>query len=273
MGLLTGKAGIITGGGTGIGYGIARTFLSEGALVVICGRRKDVLEQAVEQLKEKGPPGCTSAVSHAVCDVTRQEDIIRCVEQASRITGSIDFLINSAGVMRFGRMAEASLDDWETQIKVNLYGPWRMSVEVLPYMRRRHKGSIVTISSISGLRPNPGSGIYCTSKAGLQMMSQVMALEEAENGIRINCICPGVVEDTELGFPMFGEQGSKEFYPRLRSLHPLGRNGKPGDIAAACLFLVSDTSGFITGVLLPVDGGRHMMMNTMEEHNTSGKEK
>ena len=116
-------------------------------------------------------------------------------------------------------------------------------------------------------------GIYCTSKAGLQMMSQVMALEEAEHGIRINCICPGVVEDTELGFPMFGEEGSKEFYPRLRSLHPLGRNGKPGDIAVACLFLVSDTSGWITGVLLPVDGGRHMMMNTLEEHKTSGKEK
>jgi NAD(P)-dependent dehydrogenase (short-subunit alcohol dehydrogenase family) len=130
-------------------------------------------------------------------------------------------------------------------------------------MRRQRGGSIINISSISGLRPNPGSGVYNTSKAALQMMSQTMALETAGDNIRINVIAPGAVEDTELGDAAFGKDNAASFYPRLAALHPMGRNGKPEDIAEAALFLASRLSSWITGAILPVDGGRHMIMNTL----------
>ncbi len=146
----------------------------------------------------------------------------------------------------------------------------RRSVEVIvgrmaavaPVMRRGGGGSIGNISSISANRAFPGSGLYGTSKAALQMLSRVMAMELADDGTRVNALCPGMVEDTEFGLELFGEEGSRQSYERFRSLHPLGRNGKPADIAEAALFFASDRSAWITGAILPVDGGRHMAANS-----------
>jgi NAD(P)-dependent dehydrogenase (short-subunit alcohol dehydrogenase family) len=144
---------------------------------------------------------------------------------------------------------------------VNTFAPWRMSVAALPLLRQRGAGAIVNIASISGLRPFEGSGAYCMSKAALVMLTQVMALELAGEGIRVNAVCPGMVEDTGLGDAEFSRDQVAASYDRFRSLHPLGRNGTPADVADAVLFLAGPASSWITGAILPLDGGRHLATN------------
>ena len=139
-------------------------------------------------------------------------------------------------------------------------------MKAMPFMRESGGGSIINISSLAGIKAFPGTGVYCATKAALQTISQVMALEGAADRIRVNCILPALVEDTELSLPIFGsEEAVHDFWNRMRALHPLGRNGKPGDIAEAALFLASDASEWITGILLNVDGGRHLATNRPAE--------
>jgi NAD(P)-dependent dehydrogenase (short-subunit alcohol dehydrogenase family) len=259
-GVLAGKTALVTGGGTGIGLSIAQRFFEEGALVAICGRRRGRLEAAARQL-EQAEAGDGRRALAIPADLTRPEECSRVVAAVVEAAGGLDVLVNNAGVMRFGPLAEASPAQWEELMRINAWAPWRLMAEALPVMKRGGGGSIVNISSLSGLRPNAGSGLYCASKAALQMLSQVMALEAAPSGIRVNVICPGMVEDTELGHAVFGADNVAAFYPRFAPLHPLQRNGKPADIAEAALFLASEASSWVTGALLPVDGGRHLSGN------------
>jgi meso-butanediol dehydrogenase/(S,S)-butanediol dehydrogenase/diacetyl reductase len=255
MGQLDGKTAIVTGGGTGIGLAIAERFHKEGASVVICGRREDKLREAAAGIAEN-----RDRFSWIPADVTVEDDIEKLLAFAAQKTGRIDILVNNAGVMRFGTLAESNPSMWDLTMKLNVFAPWRLMVAALPYMKKAGGGSIVNISSIAGIKAFPGAGIYCASKAALQSLSQVMAMEAAPERIRVNIICPAVVEDTELAVPIFGAKVS-DFYDTMRPLHPLGRNGKPVDIAEAALFLASDQSSWITGVILPVDGGRHLSTN------------
>lgn len=255
MGLLDGKTAVVTGGGTGIGLAVAGRFHEEGASVIICGRRGDKLREAAAGIAEH-----RDRFSWIPADVTLEDDIRKLMIFAAKKTGRIDILVNNAGMMRFGTLAESSPSMWDLTMRINAFAPWRLMVAVLPYMRKAGGGSIVNISSISGIKAFPGSGVYCASKAALQSLSQVMAMEAAPEKVRVNIICPAVVEDTELAVPIFGEK-VPDFYNTMRPLHPLGRNGKPADIADAALFLASDQSSWITGIILPVDGGRHLSTN------------
>ncbi|HPC03897.1 MAG TPA: SDR family oxidoreductase [Syntrophales bacterium] len=253
---LAGQTAIVTGGGTGIGRAIAGRFHEEGARVVICGRRREQLDRTVQAISPAG-----ERILAVTADVTRVEDIFEVIGTAVSETGGVDILVNNAGLMRFGKLDESDVDSWDLMMKTNAFAPWRFMVAVLPEMRKRGGGAILNISSIAGIRALPGAGIYCASKAALQVLTQVLALETAAEGIRVNAICPAVVEDTELADPIFGTGKVREFYNTMRPLHPLGRNGKPSDIADAALFLVSPQSSWITGVLLSVDGGRHLATN------------
>jgi len=255
MGQLNGKTAIITGGGTGIGRAIARRFHEEGAFVVICGRRKEKLMETSAQF------GSSDRVFSYMADVTVEGDIANLLDSAWKKTGRIDILVNNAGVMRFGRLEETPLSEWDLMMKTNVWGPWRLMVHTIPYMKKTGGGSIINISSIAGIKSFPSAGVYCASKAALQVISQVTAMENARDAIRVNCILPAAVEDTELSNPIFGEKNVPAFWNKLRPLHPLGRNGKPKDIADAALFFATDQSSLITGVLLNVDGGRHMATN------------
>jgi NAD(P)-dependent dehydrogenase (short-subunit alcohol dehydrogenase family) len=123
------------------------------------------------------------------------------------------------------------------------------------------KTAIINMSSIAGIKAFPTNGLYGTSKAALQVLSQVMAMEVASGNIRVNVICPAVVEDTELNDPIVGKENVQKRFDRMRPLHPMGRNGKPRDVADAALFLASDQSSYITGIILNVDGGRHLATN------------
>lgn len=253
---LAGQTAIVTGGGTGIGRAIAARFHEEGAHIVICGRRREQLDKAARAISPEG-----ERIVAVTADVTREEDILKVVRAAVSKTGGIDVLVNSAGLMRFGKLDESGVESWDLMMRTNAFAPWRFMVAVLPEMRKRGGGAILNISSIAGIKAFPGAGIYCASKAVLQMLTQVLAMETAAEGIRVNAICPAVVEDTELADPIFGAGKVRDFYNTMRPLHPLGRNGKPSDIANAALFLVSRESSWITGVLLSVDGGRHMATN------------
>jgi len=163
--------------------------------------------------------------------------------------------------MRFGSLESLVPAAMQAMFDINAFSPWRLSVAALPIMRKRGGGTIVNVSSISGMRPFEGSGAYCMSKAALIMMSQVMALELAREGVRVNAVCPGMVEGTELGNAVFSAADVAASYERFRPLHPLGRNGKPRDVAEAVLFLCSDASSWMTGAILPLDGGRHLTTN------------
>jgi NAD(P)-dependent dehydrogenase (short-subunit alcohol dehydrogenase family) len=256
MGQLDGKTAVITGGGTGIGRAVARRFHEEGALVTITGRRQERLLESASAIDRGG-----ERVHVVAADVTIEEDVERLLAAAAEQMGKIDILVNNAGAMRFGQLDEASSSDWELMLRTNAWGPWRLMARVLPYMQKAGGGSIVNISSIAGIKAFPGAGIYCASKAALQVLSQVFALEHAAENIRVNCILPAAVEDTELAASAIGEENVQEFLGKLRPLHPMGRNGKPIDVADAALFLASEQSSWITGVLLSVDGGRALATN------------
>jgi meso-butanediol dehydrogenase/(S,S)-butanediol dehydrogenase/diacetyl reductase len=193
-----------------------------------------------------------------VADVTSAPDRQRLFAGVEAAFGALDILVNSAGIMRFGRLEDIDDASMRSMTEVNAFAPWLLMRGALPLMRRRGGGSIVNLSSISGMRPFAGSGAYCASKAALIMLSQVMALETAAEAIRVNVICPGLVEDTELGNAIFSPDRVKASYDRFRAFHPLGRNGRPSDVAEAALFLASDRSSWMTGAVLPLDGGRSL---------------
>lgn len=256
MGALDGKTAIVTGGGTGIGRSIAQKFHDEGAFIAVCGRRTDKLAETLDLIRKGGDRGMS-----VQCDVTDEDDIVNLFREVEVHTGRIDILVNNAGVMRFDSLAETTFGDWDLMMKTNTWGPWRTMVHAAPYMKKLGGGSIINISSIAGIKSFPGAGVYCASKAAMQVLSQVMAMEYALDQIRVNCILPALVEDTELADPIFGHENVGEFWKRLGPLHPMGRAGKPRDIADAALFFASDQSSWITGTLLSVDGGRHMATN------------
>lgn len=255
MGLLQGKTAVVTGGAQGIGLSIAKRFQDEGANVVICDIAEDRLSEVAPQ------SSLQDQVLTVKADVTNEEDVKRVVRQAKETFGRIDILINNAGVVRIGSLEQADLSDWDVMMRTNTYAPWRFMVAVLPEMRRVGGGSIINISSINGIKAFPGDGIYCASKAALQILSQVMAMEVASDHIRVNLILPGFVEGTGFPLPIGNLSNIQEAHKMMGKVHPLGRNAEPKDIADAALFLASDQSAYITGVLLNVDGGRHMAMN------------
>jgi 3-oxoacyl-[acyl-carrier protein] reductase len=260
MGQLDSRRAIITGGGSGIGYAIAARFHAEGAFVTIAGRREQKLAAAAAEIAADGERMlCVRA------DVTVEDDIKHLLASAAAKMGGIDILVNNAGAMRFGPLHEAAQSDWDLMLRTNVWGPWRLMVHVLPYMREAGGGAIICISSISGIKPFPGAGLYCMSKAALQMLSQTVAMENAADQIRVNCILPALVEDTELADSCVGPENVQALWAKLRPLHPMGRSGKPADIADAALFLASEQSAWITGLLMNVDGGRHMVTNRPAE--------
>lgn len=256
MAQLENRTALITGGGTGIGLAIAQRFHKEGAFVVICGRRERVLEEAARKISSSG-----ERILQVPADVTVESDVNALIDTVVKAQGQIDILVNNAGVMRFGSLQEATIELWDQLMQVNLYAPWRLMVKVAPIMRKAGGGSIINLSSIAGSKAFPNSGVYCTTKGALQLLSQVMAMESAADKIRVNVICPALVEDTELANPIFGEENVPEFWEKIRPLHPLGRSGRPADIADAAVFFASEQSSWVTGVIFPLDGGRHMATN------------
>jgi NAD(P)-dependent dehydrogenase (short-subunit alcohol dehydrogenase family) len=247
---LKGKVAIVTGGGTGIGKAIAQAFGREGAKVALLGRRREPLDSVVNELSQARAEAQT-----LVCDVTQASEIAAAIQEVERAFGGPNVLVNNAGVLSVSTIESISEADWDRVIATNLKGPFLMCRAVLPALRRAGGGSIINVGSVLGLVAMKDRAAYCASKGGVTLLTKAMAVDHAHENIRVNCICPSIVE-TELVKGLFSatDEGKKAREARVGTL-PLGRLGRPTDIAELAVFLASDESSWMTGTAIPVDGG------------------
>jgi meso-butanediol dehydrogenase/(S,S)-butanediol dehydrogenase/diacetyl reductase len=250
---LQGKVALVTGGGAGIGAAITKRFIEEGAKVCITGRRKDVLDKMAQSSPEGSVATCPG-------DVSKDKDVARMVETAVKFGGTLDVLVNNAGISIQGPVADLDRANWHQVMGVNLHGPFMLMQESIPHMIKAGGGSIINIASLGGLRCLPGFPAYCTSKAGLIMLTKQAALDYGAHNIRCNAVCPGGVktEMTEQEFGQFGKMLGMEpdaYLDLIAEEMPLKRFGEPKEIGGVCTFLASDDSSFMTGAALVVDAG------------------
>jgi NAD(P)-dependent dehydrogenase (short-subunit alcohol dehydrogenase family) len=247
---VAGKAAIVTGAGTGIGRAIALALAREGAKVAVAGRRRGKLEEVAQAIRQVGGEALVT-----VCDVSSEADSYRVVKDAEEAFGHVNVLVNNAGALSVSTVESISVEEWDRLMATNLKGPFLMSRAVLPAMRQAGGGAIVNVGSVLGLVAMKDRAAYCASKGGITMLTKAMALDHAQEKIRVNCICPAIVE-TDLIRELFSnsEEGRRARDTRLATL-PLGKFGKPDDIAELAVFLASEESSWMTGTAIPVDGG------------------
>ena len=242
---LSGKIALITGGTGGIGKSIAKKFSEQGAEIIIAGRDSKKLDSAIEELG-KGMP--------IVADIKNEAEIKDGVKKIIERFGRIDILVNNAGIHpKIKPLHEIEESEWNNVIDINLTGQFRVTKAVIPHMIKNGDGSIINISSDAGLKAfeNYQADAYSASKAALILLTKTWALEYAKNKIRVNCVCPGTI-DTEMARPFLSSEVKKEM---ADAEHPLGRIGKPEDVANAVLYFASEDSSWTTGSILVVDGG------------------
>jgi NAD(P)-dependent dehydrogenase (short-subunit alcohol dehydrogenase family) len=250
---LKGKVALVTGGGTGIGTAIVKRFVTEGAKVCLTGRRKEMLEEVARSL----PSG---TVTTCPGDVSKDDDVARMVKTAISFGGRLDVLVNNAGIASQASVADLSREEWQRVFDVNLTGPFLLMKASIPHMIKEGGGSIINIASVGGLRCLSGFPAYCSSKAGLIMLTQQAALDYGRHNIRCNAICPGGIK-TEMTEKEFGQLGkalgmeTDSFFAMISKVLPLQRFGQPPEIGGICTFLASDDSSFMTGAALAIDAG------------------
>ena len=240
---LTGKVAIITGGGSGIGKAIATAFVREGAKVVIAGRDGKKLERAAAEIG-----GECVAVS---ADVSKADDVQKLVDAALGRFQGINVLVNNAAVLLPGTAESLSEEDFDQTFAVNVRGLWLLSRAVLPHMRASGGGSIVNIASVLSMLGARNRVAYASSKGAVMAMTRAMALDHAAENIRVNCICPGIVATEMVARFNLDENARRQ---RV-AMHPMGRFGRPEDVANTAVFLAGDESGWTTGSVITVDGG------------------
>jgi NAD(P)-dependent dehydrogenase (short-subunit alcohol dehydrogenase family) len=249
--MLKGKIALVTGASSGIGRATAKVMAQEGARVAITGRQMDALEELVGHIAAAGG----EAVSFAG-DLRRDEDRRKIVSAAAASFGGLDILVNAAGTIANGTIENTALADWRAMFELNLEAVFSLMQLAVPYLEK-NKGSIVNVSSVTGIRAFPNVLAYCVSKAGVDQLTRCAALELAPKGIRVNAVDPGVVVSNLHRRSGMTEEKYQAFLEHSRATHPLGRVGQPEDIANAIVFLASDRSAWITGASIPIDGGRH----------------
>jgi NAD(P)-dependent dehydrogenase (short-subunit alcohol dehydrogenase family) len=248
------KVALITGATSGIGRATALLFSKEGAKVVVVGRRMDEGKETITMVKDAG--------GHAIfikTDVSKNSDVKGMVEETSKTFGKIDILFNNAAILpdlAKKPLVECSEEGWDKVMEVNLKGIFLTSKYVIPYMMKNGGGSIINTSSNAGLVAGKNRCAYITSKGGVIALTKSMAIDYAPYKIRVNCICPAIVETDMAKEILDRARKDKNFWQEvITSKIPLGRPATPEDVAYAVLFLASDESSFITGISLPVDGG------------------
>ena len=241
------KVAIITGAGSGIGNAIALRFAAEGARVALVGRRAGPLRESAEQIG--------SSALDCPADVTRVDEVKSVVARAVKHFGALHILVNNAAILVPGTAESLTLEDWESTYNTNVRAVWLLSREVLPHLRRAGGGSIINISSVLGSVGARNRVAYASSKGAVNMLTKAMALDHAAEKIRVNCICPGIVE-TEMVAGFIANAPDPEAARRSRTaLHPMGRFGRPEDIAPLAVYLAGDESSWMTGAAIPIDGG------------------
>lgn len=243
---LKNQVALVTGGASGIGRAIATLFAQEGAISVICDLHETKGAATIAAIREAG-----GQADYLRADVTVSADVTRVVDQIQQRYQRIDILVNNAGVSLGDSVLDIDEATWDRNLAVVLKGPYLFTRAVLPGMIERKHGVMVNISSVNGLL-GLGEDAYSAAKAGLINLTQNVAIRYGAVGIRANVICPGTVRT-----PIWQETLAKhpDIFERLAKWYPLGRVGEPEDVARAALFLASDDARWITGAVLPVDGG------------------
>jgi dihydroanticapsin dehydrogenase len=242
---LDGKVAIVTGGSRGIGFETAKLFSENGAKVVITSKNSQNLKDATNQISNLLP---------IIADIRKEEDVKKVIEKTIEEFGKLDILVNNAGIFqRIKKLHEISELEWNDVLDVNLNGQFRFTKFAIPYLQKS-SGSIINVSSDAGLKAYEGfnADAYSAAKAALIVLTKCWALEYAKDRIRVNCVCPGVV-DTDMTKPFLQTEKDREF---MDNDHPLGRIGKPEEVAKSILFLASEDSSWTTGAILAVDGGQ-----------------
>lgn len=248
QGRLHGKIAIITGAGGGFGEGIAKLFADEGARVCVLDLRGDAAERVASDIGDQ-------AIA-LTADITSAAQMRAAVDQVVATFGTPDILVNNAGwTHRNKPMLEVTEEEFDRVYAINVKSIYHISNIIVPMMRANGGGSIVNIGSVAGIRPRPGLTWYNSTKGAVNILSQSMAVELAPDRIRVNAVCP-VMGETGLLESFMGVPDTPENRAKFVATIPLGRMSRPEDIARATLYLASDDAEFITGVLLPVDGGR-----------------
>jgi 3-oxoacyl-[acyl-carrier protein] reductase len=246
MALLDGKTAVVTGGAQGIGFAIAQCYITEGARVVIGDLDLAATEAAVEKL---GGHGVARAVR---CDVTDAEEVDALLKTAVAEFGSLDVMVNNAGITRDATMRTMTEEQFDQVINVHLKGTWNGTRMAAAIMRENKSGAIVNISSISGKVGLAGQTNYSAAKAGIVGLTKAAAKEVAHHGVRINAIQPGLIRSA------MTEAMPQRIWDAKLAEVPMGRAGEPDEVASVALFLASSLSSYVTGIVLEVTGGRYM---------------
>lgn len=241
---LSGKLALVTGGGSGLGLSIAQKFVTYGARVIIAGRREDALQAAVAKM------GANAA--YKVCDLSQLSGIGALVESVEKDFGEIDILVNNAGINLKKNVLEVTDEDFAEVVRTNQLAVFSLTREVAKKMTARKKGNIIMISSMASQYGIPKVIAYTAAKSAVEGMTRALAVELSPLGLRINCIAPGFIE-TDMSAKALNNDPERK--NRVLSRTPMQHLGKPDDIGLAAVFLASDAAKYITGVVLPVDGG------------------
>ena len=242
------KTCIVTGGSKGIGHAIVELFVQEGAAVYYLSRSEAEDGAALADLAKANE----AFVEWIACDIADEKSVEAAIEAVIKARGSIDVIVNNAGIARDGLVFRMSLEDWEAVLRTNLTSAFLVSRSSARHMIKRRSGSIINISSVVGIMGNGGQTNYAASKAGLIGFTKSLAREVASRNVRVNALAPGFIETA------MTEKIPEELKEKMKGGIPLGRYGRPEDVAKAALFLASDASSYITGEVLKIDGGMGM---------------
>tara|TARA_R110002110_G_scaffold413827_1_gene642001 strand:+ start:604 stop:1389 length:786 start_codon:yes stop_codon:yes gene_type:complete len=250
MGRLSGKRAIVTGAGSGIGRASARLFAHEGAQVIAVDRVEDAVDETAEAIRKDG-----GTVLSVAADVSDENSVKGFVEYCIAEYGGLDVVYANAGISG-GRvpLQDQTVDHWQQVLAVNLIGPFLAIKYASPHMIRQGHGSIICTASVAGLRANAGGTPYSASKAGVISLVQTTANEFYGTGVRVNAICPGLIE-TGMTKPIFDGARARGSDDKIGQLNPLKRYGLPPEIAQTALFLASDDASYVNGQAIAVDGG------------------